>query len=342
MRNFIYITICIVLVSVLNVVGQSGGQSGATQLLINPWSNSSSVGGSSAAYGKGMEAAYMNPAGTSGTKKTELIFSRTNWLQGTQIYINAFGISQRLNKKSVLSLGVMSFNLGDIDITTVANPDGGIGTYKPQFINGSLTYAREFSNKINGGISLKIISESIHNVNALGIALDAGVQYIAGKNDHISFGVAMKNAGPNMSYSGDGLKVQLQFPNGQTQSGDVSAASFSLPLLMNLGAGYRFYFGRSHKLQTGYTYSARMNLNDQSRVGLDYQYKTYLNIKIGFVYEDGILDAAARNTAMTGPTGGFSFQLPYGKNGAQFGFNYSYRDTNPFEGIHTFGARIIL
>lgn len=342
MRNCINISICLLLVSVLKITAQSGGQSGATQLLINPWCNSAAVGGSNAAYGKGLEAGYMNPAGTSGTEKTELIFSRTNWLQGTQIYINTFGISQRLNKKSVLSMGVMSFNLGDIEITTVENPEGGIGTYKPQFLNGTITYAREFNNQIHGGISLKMISEAIHNVSAFGMALDAGVQYITGENDQISFGVAMKNAGPNMGYSGDGLKFQLQFPNGQTQSGEVAAASFSLPLLMNLGAGYRFDFGKSHKLQTGYTYSARINLNDQSRIGLDYQFKTYLNIRLGFVYEKGIFDSGSRKSALTGPAGGFSFQLPYGKKGVKFGFNYSYRDTNPFEGIHTFGARIIL
>ena len=342
MKNLIKILICFFLISTLKVNSQSGGQSGASQLLINPWSNSSSVGGSGAAYDKGLEASYMNPAGVSGTEKTELIFSRTNWLQGTQIYINTFGIAQRINKKSVLALGVMSFNLGDIEITTVANPDGGIGTFKPQFINGTLTYAREFSNQIHGGLNLKIISESIHNVSALGMALDAGVQYITGNKEHISFGVVMKNIGPNMRYSGDGLKFQLQFPNGETQSGDVDAASFSLPLLMNLAFGYRLDFGKSHKLQTGITYSARMNLKDQTRIGVDYKFKTYLNIRLGFVYEEGIFDLSTRESAITGPAGGFSFQLPYGKNGTQFGFNYSYRDTNPFEGIHTFGARIIL
>lgn len=326
----------------LQTIGQSGGQSGATQLMINPWTNSSSVGGSNSAYGKGIEAVYMNPAGISGTRMTDLIFSRTNWLQGSEIYINTFGVSQRLNKKSVLALSLMSFSLGDIQITTVDNPEGGIGTYKPQFINGGLSYAREFSNQIHGGLSVKIISEGIHNVSALGVALDAGVQYITGEKDQISFGVAMKNAGPNMSYEGNGLKMQLKFPNGNTQSGEVSAASFSLPLLMNLGAGYRFDFGKHHKLQSGFTYSARLNLNDQVRVGLDYQFKTYLNIRAGFVYEEGVFSMETRKTALTGPSAGFSFELPYKKNGTKFGFDYSYRDTNPFEGIHSFGARIIL
>jgi len=161
--------------------GQSGGQSGATQLLINPWGKSSGVGGADAAYGKGIEMVYMNPAGIAGIEKTDLLFSRSNWLQGSEIFINTFGVAQRFNDRSVIGLSVMSFNLGNIEITTVDNPEGGIGTYRPQFVNGGLTYGRKFSNNIDGGITLKLISEGIHNVSAFGMALDAGVKYVSGK-----------------------------------------------------------------------------------------------------------------------------------------------------------------
>lgn len=321
---------------------QSAGQSGATQLLVNPWGKSSGVGGANAAYGSGVEMVYMNPAGVSGTSKTDLLFSRSNWLQGSEIYVNAFGVSQRFNEKTVLALSIMSFNLGDIEITTVNNPEGGIGTYRPQFVNGGLTYSREFSNNIDGGITLKLISEGIHDMNAFGMAIDAGVKYVTGKKEHISFGVALKNAGPNMKYDGNGLKMELTFPNGNNQNGQVSSASYTLPLLMNLGFGYRFDFNSTHALQTGCTYSARMFLNDQTRLGLEYRFKKYLHIRCGFVYEEGIFNIATRQTAITGPAGGFSLQLPYGKDDRYFGFDYTYRDTNPFAGIHTFGARIIL
>ncbi len=321
---------------------QSAGQSGATQLLVNPWGKSSGLGGANAAYGSGVEMVYMNPAGVSGTNKTDLLFSRSNWLQGSEIYVNAFGVSQRFNEKTVLALSIMSFNLGDIEITTVNNPEGGIGTYRPQFVNGGLTYSREFSNNIDGGITLKLISEGIHDMNAFGMAIDAGVKYVTGKKEHISFGVALKNAGPNMRYDGNGLKMELTFPNGNNQNGQVSSASYTLPLLMNLGFGYRFDFNSTHALQTGCTYSARMFLNDQTRLGLEYRFKKYLQIRCGFVYEEGILNIATRQTAITGPAGGFSLQLPYGKDDRYFGFDYTYRDTNPFAGIHTFGARIIL
>lgn len=340
MLRFKYIIILLIYAS--GALAQFGGQSGATQLLINPWGKSSGVGGSNAAYGEGIEMVYMNPAGVSGTNKTDLLFSRTNWLQGTDIYINSFGVAQRFNDKSVIALSIMSFNLGDIEITTESNPEGGIGTYRPKFINGGITYGRRFSNNIDGGLTLKLISEGIHDVSAFGMALDAGVKYVTGENDNVSFGVVLKNAGPNMRYNGNGLKMEFPFPNGNVQSGQVSAASFTLPLLMNLGFGYRFEFNQKHHLQTGFTYSARMFLNDQTRFGLEYRYKKYFQLRGGFVYEEGIFRFSTRQTAITGPTGGFSLQLPYGKDGQYFGFDYTYRDTNPFEGIHTFGARIIL
>ena len=189
---------------------------------------------------------------------------------------------------------------------------------------------------------MKLISEGIHDMNAFGMAVDAGVKYVTGKKEHISFGVALKNAGPNMKYDGNGLKMEMTFPNGNNQSGQVSSASYTLPLLMNLGFGYRFEFNSIHALQTGCTYSARMFLNDQTRLGLEYRFKKYFQARVGFVYEEGIFDISTRQTAITCPTGGFSLHMPYGKDDRYFGFDYTYRDTNPFEGIHTFGARIIL
>ena len=72
----------------------------------------------------------------------------------------------------------MSMDFGEIEITTVELPDGGLGTYSPKFMNMSFLYARIFSNSIYGGATVKIISEQISNVGASGVALDAGIQYV--------------------------------------------------------------------------------------------------------------------------------------------------------------------
>ena len=64
----------------------------------------------------------------------------------------------------------MSMNFGVIPVTTFDNPDGGIGTYNPQFINIGVSYARSFSDQIYGGITTRLIFESISNVSAFGFS----------------------------------------------------------------------------------------------------------------------------------------------------------------------------
>jgi hypothetical protein len=65
-------------------------------------------------------------------------------------------------------------------------------------------------------------------------------------------------------------------------------------------------------------------------------------LRAGYAYEEGILDKELRTTALTGPTAGFTVELPLNKKGTTFGIDYSYRFTDPFEGCHTLGARINL
>ena len=55
----------------------------------------------------------------------------------------------------MLGFAVMSMDFGEIEITTVDLPDGGIGTYSPKFMNIALSYAKIFSNSIYGGMTSK-------------------------------------------------------------------------------------------------------------------------------------------------------------------------------------------
>jgi hypothetical protein len=58
------------------------GQAGASELLLNPWARTSGWAGSNVAGVRGLEGQFLNVAGTAFTKKTELLFSHTNYLKG--------------------------------------------------------------------------------------------------------------------------------------------------------------------------------------------------------------------------------------------------------------------
>jgi len=328
------------------------GQAGATELLINPWARSSGWAGANTAGAKGLEAMFLNVAGTAFTRKTELLFARTQWLKGTDININTFGLTQRVGETGAIGLTIMSMDFGDIPITTTENPEGGLGTYSPQFMNIGVSYAKGFSDNIYGGITLKVVTEKTANVSARGVCFDAGIQYIAGKHDQIKFGIALKNVGPRMKFSGDGLSFKTPVPASTNGSNVMTvehrSASFELPSLLNIGAGYDFYLKKdsasmkTHRITAMGTYTSNSFSKDEYKFGLEYGWKNMLMVRAGYTYEKGLWNKDERTTVFTGPSAGFTVEIPFGKNKSTFGLDYSYRATNPFNGTHSFGARVNL
>ena len=325
---------------------QRAGQAGASELLINPWARNSGLAGANIAGVRGLEGIYSNVAGLAFTKKTELIFSNTQWLKiGNESVsnISSFGFSQKVGESGVLGFSVMSMDFGEIEITTVELPDGGIGTYSPKFMNMSISYARIFSNSIYGGATVKVISEQISNVGASGVALDAGIQYVTGSKDNLKFGISLKNVGPRMSFTGDGLSFRgiVGDADDYKMTIEQRSSDFELPALLNLGISYDIYIFKNRLTGAG-TFTSNSFQKDQYRLGCEYSYKEILMIRTGYTYEEGITDPSTRTTALRGPSAGFTVELPMGSNGTTFGLDYSYRHTDPFQGSHTIGARINL
>ncbi|MGB1031300.1 MAG: PorV/PorQ family protein, partial [Flavobacteriales bacterium] len=206
------------------------GSAGAGQLLINPWASSSGLANVSMASIKGIESTFLNVAGLASTRKTELIFTNTQYLVGTDIQLNSLGFSQRVGESSVIGLSVTSMSFGDIAITTPSLPDGGIGNFSPTYSNIGLSFAKEFSNSIYGGLTVRVLSESISNVRSQGIAFDAGIKYITGENDQLRFGISLKNVGPPMRFKGDGLSITAEIPTtGEQLTVEQRSEKYELP-----------------------------------------------------------------------------------------------------------------
>jgi hypothetical protein len=324
------------------------GQAGATELLINPWARSSGWGGANSGAAEGLEAQFLNVAGTAHTKKTEVLFSHTNYLQGSGITLNAFGITQKMGESGVLGLSIMSMAFGEVEITTVDLPEPSLGTYSPQYINLGLSYAKTFSNSIYGGLTLRIIDESISNVSAGGIAIDAGIQYVTGNNEeknNIRFGIALRNVGTPLQFGGDGLSTRVDAPNTNNVyqlTVEQRTEGFEMPSLINIGLAYDFIMAKEHVLTLAGTFTSNSFTNDQFTGGLQYSFKKLFSLRGGFTYEDNLFDDALRTTVYSGPSAGLTVDVPMGSAGKKFGIDYSYRATQPWDGIHSFGFRFIL
>lgn len=342
---------------------QRGGSSGASEILINPWARTSGFGNANVSCVNGLEGVFLNVAGLAHVQKTELVFTNSQYLVGSGISINSFGFGQKVGEVGVLGVSVMSMNFGEIERTTADLPEGGIGSFKPSYSVINVSYAREFSNSIYGGFTAKIINESIYNLSASGFALDAGIQYVTGfgkdkadnrKRDNIRFGITMQNVGTTMQYAGEGMTFFGLAQNGTEMTVEHRSQSFELPSLIRLGFSYHIMLApvvdeaesivnSDHNLIIAAAFTSNSFTRDQIHVGLEYGFKNYFYLRGGYMYEDGITTVNNRLTAFTGPTAGMTMNIPTNKEGSSvIGIDYSYRFTNPFGGVHTFGARITL
>jgi len=334
------------------------GQAGATQLSINSWAQSAGLGYGYIPMVRGLESMFLNVGGLAFTEQTEIGFSRSNWLRGTDININTFGIAQRVGAEGVLGISVMSMDIADIEITTVSSPDGGIGTYKPSFNNLALAYSQRFTSSISGGVLLRGFSEGLPNAKSQGLAIDAGISYVTSANkddklkrDDIKFGISLKNVGPDSRYTGDAFAVRTTNDEVTTEEKftyAIRTALYNLPTIFNVGFAYDLKLDKTeetyfHRLTPTLNFTYHAFKNNQLTGGLEYGYKNLLMLRAGFAHEKGIYDYESRRNVYTGIMGGITILAPVSKGShSKFALDYSYRHTNPFSGTHNLGIRLIV
>lgn len=337
------------------------GQAGAAQLTINPWSRSSGMGWANGGRVAGAEAMFMNVAGLDNmVNNTELVFNRTEWLVGSGIGINNVGFAQRLGEDGeggTLGLQVMQFGIDPIDIRTESNPYGGIGTYRVSMTNIGLSYSKSFSKNISAGVTARMLSEGIPDASATGMSIDAGVQYSANlspsrdniKKNDFHFGISIKNIGPDLDFTGEGLSYKALLQNGTfDKTMVVKTSAVKLPALLNIAASYDIRLDNvkgvyDNRLTMGFGFTNNSFSANLTTLSAEYAYKNFLMVRGGFAYQEGIFNEDTRTSAFTGFFGGLSYDwhlLNSDDEDNVISIDYSYRATNPFGGCHSFGIRI--
>jgi hypothetical protein len=339
------------------------GTAGATELMINPWANSSGWNSINTANVKGVEAFNLNIAGLTKINSTNVGFSYVDYLHLASIKINSFGIAQKIGDQSYIGLSVFSMNFGNIERTDVNNPDGGIGTFSPRFNNFSVGYGHKFSEYISCGLLFRGISESgASDVKARTGCMDAGVQYSGKskkarkyevKGSDIHLGISLRSVGVNGTFSGDGLSYSITDPDGVSRTMQIRSAPFQLPTQLYIGVAYDIRLDKdtnttntqyNNRLTIAGNFTSNAYANNQLGLGLEYGFKKVFAIRAGYQYENKIFDKELRINAFSGLAAGASIYIPVKKGSDDniLAFDYSYRDSRFLGATHSFGVRIDL
>lgn len=319
------------------------GEAGAYELLMLPWARAAGIHGLNTSSASGVEAMRINVAGVSRIQKTEIVVANAQYMVPTGIAMNAVGLSQRMGESGALGISIMSLDFGDIPVTTVNNPAGTGATFSPSFFNIGVSYSYTFDEKISVGALVRGVSESIADINAFGMALDAGVQYVTGARDNFKFGISLRNIGGRMDFGGEGLADVAVNSEDQQFRFDVQAATFEMPSMLNIGLSYDFYVADINRITAIGNFRANSFSRDQIGAGLEYSFNELFMIRAAYIYDVGLEANAVDANAYSGLAGGVSFDVPLKKGGtSRLGIDYGYRATDPFNGTHNFGLRITI
>ena len=319
------------------------GEAGGYELLLNPWARNAGLHAMATSMASGVEAMQINIAGLSRLNKSEFVIAHTRLFEGTGITINSLGFAQKMGEGGAFGLALTALDFGDIEVTTTGAPEGTGATYSPSFFNLALSYSYTFDKKVSVGILVRGVSESIADVSAFGICLDAGVQYVTGAKDNFKFGVSLRNMGSPMKFSGDALSFSTNNPQGGTQypiTVDQRPAGFELPSMLNIGLSYDIYPANYHRVTPVGNFTANSFSVDQLSAGVEYAFREMFMLRVGYRADLGIPPSDPQHNVYTGLSAGATIEVPLKKDGAgRFGVDYAYLATNPFSGTHNFSLR---
>lgn len=215
------------------------GTSGASELLIPVGGRGNALGSSVVSDVSGVEGLFWNPAGISRLTGTEAQFSHTQYF--ADMNVNYAAVATSPGGWGTLGFSAKVLSIGEILVTTEAAPDGTGEILEPTFTVLGVTWAKQFTDRVNFGVTTNFVSEKILDTSANGVAFDFGVQYDTGWNG-LRLGVVMKNFGTSMQYSGPGFDVS-QLPPGSDPSSAprisrFTSSSFEMPSYFTLAATY--------------------------------------------------------------------------------------------------------
>ena len=303
MKKHIIASIVIIVVSSL-VLGQNSrmGSASSTQLLVVPSAKHLS-GGGAAATATGMDATFWNPAGLAMSENSvDAIFSNRQYF--ADIDNSFFGIATDLGDYK-MGVSVRTFNVGDIDETTVFYPDGTGQVFTPNFSILGATFARKLSDNTSVGLNANLIREGFGRVSATGVAYDLGVQYrgFLGR-EGLDVGFAMKNFGSPMKYDGEGLGVMASPIDGDrpVEYYKIDAAAFDLPFVFDMGLSYNIAGA-----DIGVTYTSNYYSTDELKLSVGYALEGLGSVGVGMQSSSASQEIDDTDDWYTNPADGVSF-----------------------------------
>jgi len=316
--------------------GNRTGTGGASQLLIPVGPRGIAMGEANVSTSSGVEALFWNPAGVAKLNgSASVMFSHMSYI--ADIGVEYGVVSAKFDGFGVVSFSIKSLGIDEIPVTTTQNTDGTGDMFRPQMLTAGLSYSRQLTEKISVGLTANLITETLGEASASGLAFNVGVMYEnLAELDGLSFGIVMKNIGPQMQFDGPGMLVSAEVAGYNRPPGyvKIESAPFDLPSTFEIGLGYKPTLNEMNTLQFAGLFQNNNFSGDEYKLGAEYGYDNTFFARLGYQMAPEL----ESEEYIYGFTAGAGIQAHL--EGISLKVDYAYRDVEYFDGNHVFALSI--
>jgi hypothetical protein len=263
-----------------------GGRASFQFLKIGIGAHQTAIGEVAVATYRDVNGAFWNPALVTGIRNVEASFSYNRWFAGMNYYAGAAGV--RWDGVGVLALSYSGLGYGDIEEALVTSPSGSSDTRTGSTFTGSdmvfgLTLAREFTENLSIGATVKHIREELWNYSEDLWAFDVGTYYDT-RFKGIRFAMSAQNFAGSVKY---------------ISAGSQDVEGYDIPLLFRIGASIDLISGGDafldggpdNRLMLGVETVNSNDYGERWHVGGEYAFREFLALRAGyrFNYDEGNL-----------------------------------------------------
>lgn len=310
----------------------NAGASGSAFLDIGVGARAMGMAGAVGTLVSDPTALYWNPAGIASINTMEVSVERTQWVADMQH--SFFGLVVPLNDQFKAGLSVIYLTSGDIDITTIDQPQGTGETYSANDVALGGTLGWSVTNALSVGASLKYVRNTLYNLSASGIAFDVGTRFDT-QYHGLMVAFAVSNLAGNRAYSGTALNFEYPppYPGAEPIQASFSNTEFSLPLSYRASVGaelFQFIEApmENHKLNIGADLLQPYDSPEKLQIGAEYGYNDAFFVRTGYVF----------NADELGLNAGVGVHV--GLQGLNLRVDYAYAELVHFNAVHRFGVEL--
>ncbi len=279
-------------------------------------------------------ALYWNPSGLARLKKSEVVFSHSQWLADTKL--NFAGIVLPIGAFGTFGASITILSMDEMMVRTVFEPEGTGEMFDASDMVLGVTYAKNLTHRFSIGFNAKYIRQNIWHMSASSIAFDIGTLFTTQFNN-MRIGMSISNFGNKMKLDGRDTRIfhdvdPEKYGNNDLINAYLETEKWSLPLIFRVGVAMDVLKSRYNCFTVAIDALHPNNNYESVNLGMEYTFNNFISLRFG--YKSLFLDDSEQ-----GLTAGVGLRQNFvGK--VSLKFDYAYADFGVLHNAQRFSMGI--